>query len=134
MSRAATWLSKDWTNFVSLGIEILGAIFAAAAGVRLWMRMRRAVSWPSTQGTIQWAEARVVAGRGERWVGEFSYSYSVDGHYYSGFQIIRSRNERRAEELVAGWKGRMVVVRYDPRQNDVSVLLKEDQPGGQLGN
>jgi len=68
------------------------------------------------------------------WVGELAYAYVVNGQYYSGFYTIRARNERRAEELVAGWKGRTVVVRHSPDRHDVSVLLKSDQPGGQLGN
>jgi hypothetical protein len=35
---------------------------------------------------------------------------------------------------IAGWKGRMVVVRYSPHKHDLSVLSRGDQPGGQLGN
>jgi hypothetical protein len=58
----------------------------------------------------------------------------VNGEYYSGFHRIRARSERRAEEKIAGWKGRMVVVRYSPSKHDLSALLKSDQPGGQLGN
>jgi hypothetical protein len=42
--------------------------------------------------------------------------------------------EKQAEDRVAGWKGRVVVVRYSPSKHDVSVLLRSDQPGGQLGN
>jgi hypothetical protein len=63
-----------------------------------------------------------------------SYSYRVNGEYYSGFHRIGARSERRAEERIVGWKGRMVVVRYSPDRHDLSVLLKGDQPGGQLGN
>ena len=63
------------------------------------------------------------------WVGDLTYSYVVNGEYYSGFHRIRARSERRA-----GWKGRMVVVRYSPSKHDLSALLKSDQPGGQLGN
>ena len=68
------------------------------------------------------------------WVADLTYSYVVNGEYYSGFHRIRTRSERRAEEKVAGWKNRMVVVRYSPSKHDLSTLLRSDQPGGQLGN
>jgi hypothetical protein len=50
------------------------------------------------------------------------------------FHQIGTRTEQRAEALIAGWKGRMVVVRYSPRKHEISALLKSDQPGAQLGN
>jgi hypothetical protein len=68
------------------------------------------------------------------WAAELIYSYVVNGEYYSGFHRIGARSERRAEERIAGWKGRMVVVRYSPDRHDLSALLKGDQPGSQLGN
>ncbi|MGC1648544.1 MAG: hypothetical protein WA741_22230 [Candidatus Sulfotelmatobacter sp.] len=48
--------------------------------------------------------------------------------------LIRACSERRAEEKIAGWKNRMVVVRYSPSKHDLCALHKSDQPGGQLGN
>lgn len=131
MNDGAGWLSKHWTDFAVLGRDLLVAILAAIGGVRLWMRMRKAASWPSVQGTVMSATARAA---GNTWIGEFVYSYVVGGEYYSGSRQLRARSERRAEERIAGWKGRMVVVRYDHRHHEISVLLKEDQPGGQLGN
>lgn len=68
------------------------------------------------------------------WVADLIYSYVVNGEYYSGFHKIRARSERRAEEKVAGWKDRMIVVRYSPEKHELSRLLNSDQPGGQLGN
>ena len=68
------------------------------------------------------------------WAANLTYSYVVNGEYFSGFYRMRARSERRAEEKIAGWKDRMVVVRYSPDKPDLSVLLKSDQPGGQLGN
>ena len=43
------------------------------------------------------------------WVGDLTYSYVVNGEYYSGFHRIRARSERRAEEKIAGWKGRFAL-------------------------
>jgi hypothetical protein len=82
-----------------------------------------------------WTKARTPDGdRSNRWVGELTYSYIVEGEYYSGFHPLMARSERRAEELIEGWNGRSVVVRYSPRKHAISVLLKDDQLGGQLGN
>jgi Protein of unknown function (DUF3592) len=110
-------------------------LVGVTGGILVWFRRRRAVSWPSTQGTILQAVARPVANSYLRhWVGEVTYDYVVDGESYSGSHQIRARTERRAESLIAGCKGRMVVVRYSPKNHEISVLLKSDQPGGQLGN
>jgi len=71
---------------------------------------------------------------GLTWAGHLTGTYVVNGEYYSGFHRIRARSERRAEEKIMGWKGRMVVVQYSPAKHDLSALVKSDQPGGQLGN
>jgi hypothetical protein len=113
------------------------ALFAAAAfsGIWVWLRVRQAQSWPSTQGAVGQAVSRPAGDRHYKpWVGELTYTYVAEGEYYSGFHRIRARTERRADELISGWKGRIVVVRYSPAKHEVSVLLKSDQPGGQLGN
>jgi|SRR5580704_18541318 hypothetical protein len=115
--------------------EAAVSLLAFGTGVWAWIRVRRAQSWPSTQGTVMSAQARTAStGRSQHWVGELAYSYVVESEYYSGFHVMKARNERRADALVYGWKGRMVVVRYSPAKHDISVLLKSDQPGGQLGN
>lgn len=92
---------------------------------------------PSTQGTV-WQAQACETEQGSRftknWAAEFTYSYIVDGEYYSGIHRIGARTERGADEKVVGWKGRMLIVRYHPSKHTVSVLLKSDQPGGQLGN
>jgi len=110
-------------------------VVAASGGIWAWLRTRQAQSWPSTQGTIGGAVARPTGDRRFKpWVGELTYAYVVNGEYYSGFYQIRARSERRAEELISGWKGRMVVVRHSPTRHEISVLLRSDQPGDQLGN
>ncbi len=118
--------------------QLLGEIaLLAAAAAWTWIRIRQAHSWPSVQGIVWQAQARETE-RGSRffknWVAEITYSYVVNGEYYSGVHFIGARTERRAEETVAGWKGRMLMVRYHPQKHSTSVLLRSDQPGGQLGN
>src|ERR1035438_5882664 len=106
-------------------------LISAGAAVWAWFRTRHAHSWPSAQGTIM--RIRVQSSTDswiQPWVARLSYTYIVNGEYYSGFHSIRARSERRAEDKMAGWKGRMVVVRYSPARHDLSTLLKSDQPGG----
>ena len=115
--------------------DLLFLLMASGAGVWTWFRTRHAHSWPSAQGTIMGAQVRASTDSYIRpWVGDLTYSYIVNGEYYAGFHRLRARSERRAEEKIAGWKGRMVVVRYSPARHDLSTLLRSDQPGGQLGN
>jgi hypothetical protein len=125
-------LSRYWPFFR----ETLGFLAASSAAILSWMRIRRAHSWPSTQGTIWQAEAREAEGSHalRAWVAEITYSYTVAGEYYTGYYRIGAFTERSAESRVAGWKGRTVVVRHHPSRPDVSVLLRSDQPGSQLGN
>ena len=115
--------------------EILFPIMATAAAAWTWFKFRHAHSWPSAQGTV--SSAHVKRGKDvytQPWVADLIYTYVVNGEYYSGSYRLKARSERRAEQKVEGWKGRMIVVRYSPDHHDVSTLLKADQPGGQLGN
>jgi len=116
--------------------EILVLGFSIWTGIWAWLRARRAQSWPTTQATIQGTSTRRA---GERsyiypWVAVLTYSYVVNGEYYSGSCLIKARSERRAEEIISGWKNRMIVLRHSPTRHDISVALRSDQPGGQLGN
>ena len=111
--------------------------FFFAAGVGTWIRIRQAHSWPSVPGTVEYAHARETDDGSrfkKNWVAEIGYSYSVGGQYYSGYRWLRAWNERQAEQKIAGWKDRMVIVRHHPSKPEVSVLLPSDQVGGQLGN
>jgi len=115
--------------------DVILALIPAAGAAWAWFKFRHAQSWSSAQGTI--SSAQVQRARDNNilpWIAMLTYSYVVNGEYYAGCHHFRARSERRAEERIAGWKDRMVVVRYSPDKPDLSVLLKSDQPGGQLGN
>ena len=116
----------QWSPIVKEGALLA---LSAAAGVSYWIRTRRAQSWPLTQTTLWQTDVRT---QDKRWVGELTYSYKVEGEYYSGTHLRKARSEKKAEALVEAWKGRMLVVRYAPTQHDISVLLKGDQAGIQL--
>jgi hypothetical protein len=125
----------DLWNLWPIVKDLILALIPAAGAAWAWFKFRHAHSWPSAQGTIMSAQVqRATDNNILPWVANLTYSYIVDGEYYSGYYRMRARSERRAEEKIAGWKDRMVVVRYSPNHHDLSVLLKADQPGGQLGN
>ncbi|MGO9087086.1 MAG: DUF3592 domain-containing protein [Terriglobales bacterium] len=125
----------DVWNLWPIAKDLILALIPAAGAAWAWFKFRHAHSWPSAQGTILSAQVhRSTDNNILPWAANLTYSYIVNGEYYSGYYRMRARNERRAEEKIAGWKDRMVVVRYSPDKPDLSVLLKSDQPGGQLGN
>lgn len=122
-------------GFLPLLKDVALLLIPAAAAIWAWFKRRHAQSWPSSQGTVMSVNARSSGNAYVNpWVGELIYTYVVNGEYYSGHYQIGARSQRRAEERMAGWKNRMVLVRYSPDQHDLSALLKRDQPGGQLGN
>jgi len=122
-------------DFLPVLKDVALLVASAGGGAWAWFRVRHAHSWPSAQGTIMSAQVqRTTDNAILPWAANLTYSYVVNGEYFSGFYRMRARSERRAEEKIAGWKDRMVVVRYSPDKPDLSVLLKSDQPGGQLGN
>jgi len=115
--------------------DLIFALIPFAGGLWAWFKFRHAHSWPIAQGTILSTHAQSDSGSSILpWTANFTYTYVVNGEYHAGLHVVRARTEQRAEEKIAGWKDRMVVVRYSPDKPDVSVLLKSDQPGGQLGN
>jgi hypothetical protein len=111
--------------------DVAAFALAGIAGIWRWIRSRQAQSWPSTQGTIS---ETAVRRKNNLWTAEFIYSYTVEGQYYSGFHLLAAWSKKKAEALIEGWKGRMVIVRYVRTKHEISVLLKSDQPGGQLGS
>lgn len=121
-------------DLLPLWQEIVLILMAAAGGVWTWFKFREAASWPSTQGTISSTSTRHSGGHRRSWDGELTYTYIVEGQYYSGCHAVKALSQSRAQEKIADWKGRMVVVRYHPSQHEVSTLLRSDQVGGQLGN
>lgn len=110
---------------------VLASLLAAAWA---WFKTRHAHSWPSAHGTIVSANA-IRSGDSyiRPWTAAFTYNYIVNGEYYSGYRRFGVRTKRRADAMIEGWKGRMVVVRYSPEKHDLSTLLASDQPGGQFG-
>jgi hypothetical protein len=88
----------------------------------------RARELPITFGNVEHAEPKMVGeGRTGYWVGELSYSYSVDGEYYAGVAQLPASSEDSAWASVKGWKDRRVRMRYLPSDPAKSVLVIDEQ-------
>ncbi|HVI08430.1 MAG TPA: hypothetical protein VND65_09065 [Candidatus Binatia bacterium] len=125
----------DPLSLLAILRDLAVLLVPAGAAAWAWFRTRHANSWPSTQGTILSTQVQSDTDSPILpWAAKLTYTYVVNGEYYSGFHCLRARSERRAEEKIAGWKDRMVVVRYSPTEHGLSILRKADQPGGLLGN
>jgi hypothetical protein len=57
----------------------------------------------------------------KRWILDTSYSYRVDGNWYSGFAEDRFATEAEADAAAAGVKHRPLTLRYNPRSPDQSL-------------
>ena len=84
----------------------------------------RAQHWQQTSGRGSGAHA---ASSRAIWTVEISYSYVINGEYYSGFASLPADDEKHAEGLALGWKDREILVRYQPEDPTESTLLLEDQ-------
>lgn len=130
--------------FKGISVELFNPLWELLLGFALivtigWLIRRFAVSvnrrvqdaagsWPIAQGTIEHAAPKVIGeGRTAYWVGELSYSYSVNGEYYAGVAHLPAANEDAAYEATRGWKERKVQVRVMPGKPERSVLVLAEQ-------
>ena len=107
---------------------VMGTIYFLKKLYGKWVR-RTAKSWPSAQGTVERARARILRrDEGRGWVCELTYSYVADSEYFSGIHHFTARSEDQADQLVAAWKGQKVMVRYRADKPEISALLLDEQP------
>lgn len=106
---------------------VWGLLAGAVAATARWWRRRASTNWTSCQGTVS---SHRVRREGHYYLAEVTYSYSVNGEYYSGFlermAFTRKTAERTADKFPAGM---MVVVRVNPARPEISVTRLDDQPG-----
>lgn len=92
-----------------------------------WWKRRRSGGWPLVQGRIHEA---VAVWDENFWVAHITYSYSVNGEYYSGEDKQRFATERRANEYADRFPTETTVfIRYNPNHPDVSVMRRDEQMG-----
>jgi hypothetical protein len=115
-----------------LGVKLLALLLfiavASIGGLVFKLRKPSIQRWPLADGTFEFGEPcteqAVVL---DIWFCNVSYSYSVNGEFFSGQSRIRVRNEDEADALISDLKGKRVRVRYSPKDAAKSVLLWEDQ-------
>jgi hypothetical protein len=98
-------MSADASRLLPFLKDALSLALPAAIAVRTWIRGRQAYSWPSAQGTVWQAEAREAEGRTHvrPSAEELTYSYAVNGEYYSGIHRMEAFTEKRQKiESLAG--------------------------------
>jgi hypothetical protein len=88
------------------------------------VRSVRAGGWPTTGGTVETVEVSAI---GEQALGEFGYSYLVEGDRYSGYYSRQYADEQHAWDYVGGLRGQPIVVRYKRGDPEVSALRASDQ-------
>jgi hypothetical protein len=102
-----------------------------------WFRKRRAPelemqarTWPRAQGNIYECRAKRVQEPPDgwhTWQAEVTFSYVVEGEYYSGKSSLPPETEDEVSEQVQRWTGRKVIVRYSPEDVSKAMLLPADQ-------
>jgi hypothetical protein len=86
------------------------------------IRSRLAQSWPTVSGIVESAEVRVDSfSTNQRYTPEVTYSYQVDGDFYSGSHIVSS-----GKKLAPFPKGLPVVVHYKASDPSTSFLDREN--------
>jgi hypothetical protein len=119
-------LSRDPARWIIVVREAAAFAVFSATSVALWLRKRSARFWPMAYGKVEYVSSGENNGT---WLTDISYSYSVANEFYSGQHQIKTYCERKADAVVARWKGQNVGVRYSPKNPGVSVVRIEDQAG-----
>jgi hypothetical protein len=115
--------NHDPLSWIAWARDAVGFAITAGTGAVAWYRKRGARHWPITFGKVEYAMTSDEQG----WKTNLSYSYNVDGAFYSGLLPLKARNEAAAEAQADRWKGLNVAVRYSPRHHEISVMRIEDQ-------
>jgi hypothetical protein len=113
----ATW---PWVVWLCLALLLA----RCAKPLWRWFERQRAQSWPTTQGRIESVGVKAPRGRGPAQA-ELAYSYTLEGHYYSGFYQREFWSEEEGWEFVRDLQGKAVTVSHNPR-NAAKSLLSED--------
>lgn len=83
-------------------------------------------NWPTISATVVGGSVQ-SGGDQSQFFSEFSYSYQIEGQYYSGYYRRVFGDEQRAWDFVDGMKDKTVVVRYKRKKPEISVFRHKDQ-------
>jgi hypothetical protein len=117
---------------VRLVIELLFRIAgkpvsALDRGRSEWWKRLRSNGWPVVHGRVH---SSSIYPDDQLWLAEVSYSYSVDGEYYSGYSRAHFANEDDAEKYANEFPANATLfIRHKPHRPEVSLLRRDDQMG-----
>jgi hypothetical protein len=90
-----------------------------------WFRRTLSASWPMTSGTVESGVVSTTQGQNrESATAELSYSYELNGRYFSGYHSETFGDEQKAWSYVDSLKGHPVQISYNPRKPEISVLRR----------
>jgi Protein of unknown function (DUF3592) len=117
-------LSNDWILFnAALSAFILiVVVFMVFHDLRYTIRKRASASWPTTEARIESSNFRP---QGLLHRIHFTYSYQVNGFYYTGRFDLLAGNTISVKKLQQSVVGKKVLVKYDIRHLGVSFLSDE---------
>jgi hypothetical protein len=127
----------DKQNIIWFAISILVLAVLATFWIRQRVRLKHARSWPAEAGRVESTAIRLQQSSGGQlgttsstYIATLTYSYAVQGQYYSGVLRRNFMLQSRAEK----WTGRYVsglplTVRYNPAHPKDSVLFEDEQVG-----
>lgn len=107
---------------------VIGMLAGATSVFRLWWRRRHAESWYQVQGNVEqarvsgWNAVSDVGVPRENLTVELLYSYKVNGEWYSGSVRHAFSDENDAHRFADQYRGKPVLVRYDPSKPERSIL------------
>lgn len=122
-----TW---PWVVWVWLAFLLAGW----AKPIWRWFQRQRAQGWPTVQGRIESVGVKKTKpfsistsprGRRLRYAGQLAYSYTMEGHYYSGYYQREFGSEEEGWEFVRDLQAKSVTVSYNPSNPANSLLLEE---------
>jgi len=120
----------------NLQILLYGAVFAVGVAIMAvtllkdWLLTRAAKIWPFANATVEIIYAVRIGPRNDHWwIPVLGYSYEVDGQRYSGSVGLNgsgAHDKETAQEAGNAWRGRKIVIRFDPQRPEKSAFLPED--------
>ncbi len=110
---------------------VLLAVLAFLIGRVVWRKKRAetAKAWPTTEATVQSGEEVIASTRGgDLTIFCFTFSYVVNGEYYSGrFELLPDSGS--SEAVISRMKDRKFQVHYDPAKPETYHFSDEQMEG-----
>jgi|ERR1700691_5332551 hypothetical protein len=94
-------MPHDPIGWTAVARDVVVFATAATSASILWLRKRSSRHWPIIFGNVESASSFENNGT---WLTDVSYSYSIQGDFYSGQFQVRSRSEDKASEHELCWK------------------------------